>query len=100
MIARELLVALPVILLVALVGCGGIRRWVASEPRPGRVLYVGGLDMPDRPDVADPRREHDTWPATAGAIAHQTHAYIEFSGKMAFGPGTVVHAVAGYLTWF
>jgi len=96
MIARDLILALLPVL--ALAGCAGLKRWVASEPRPGCAVYVGGLDMPDRPDIADRRRERVTRRATAGGIA--AHTYLEFSGRMAAGGETTVHAVAGYLTWF
>ena len=96
MIARDLLVAsIPVL---ALVGCTGLKRWVSSEPRPGCAVYVGGIDIPDRPDVADPRRERRARRATVGGIA--VHTYVEVSGRMTFGGDTAVTALAGYLTWF
>src|SRR5262245_20787328 len=96
MIARDLLVAsIP---LLARVGCSGLKGWVSSEPHPGCAVYVGGIAVPDSPDVADPRCERRARRATVGGIA--VHTYVEVSGRMTFGGHTAVTALAGYSTWF
>src|SRR5262249_31293875 len=82
-----------------------VHQLISHRPHPESLFYFGGVAMPSRPDIADPRREPTAdCGGAAGLLCQQTHTFVEVAIEPpwahAFGIGNSVRVVGGYITWF
>jgi len=81
-----------------------ITRIISHRPRPTATGYLGSVELPALPQIADPRREDTRDPrGTAGVIWKEAELYLEVSvGGVRVHPTDQrsVSIMTGYVAWF